>query len=63
MNKETAKDIWDSLEPKYQGTTRVKRTKLQARRKEFEVLHMKVGEYVNKYFARTLTIVNKMRMS
>ena len=34
---------------------------LQALRKEFEVLHMKTGETVNEYFARTLTIANKMK--
>ena len=44
LKKDTAKDIWDSLKQKYQGTTRVKRAQLQALRKEFEVLHMKVEE-------------------
>ncbi|TXG53999.1 hypothetical protein EZV62_019255 [Acer yangbiense] len=39
----------------------VKRAQLQALRREFEVLHMKVGETVNEYFARTLTIANKMK--
>lgn len=34
----------------------------QALQKEFEVLNMKVGESVNEYFARTLTIANKMRV-
>ncbi|CAL9003641.1 unnamed protein product [Prunus brigantina] len=61
LKKETAKDIWDSLKQKYQGTARVKRAQLQALRKEFEVLHMKVAESVNNYFGRTLTIANKMR--
>ncbi|KAI9161083.1 hypothetical protein LWI28_014282 [Acer negundo] len=28
---------------------------------EFEVLHVKAGETVNEYFARTLTIANKMK--
>ncbi|XP_016646919.1 PREDICTED: uncharacterized protein LOC103328157 [Prunus mume] len=60
LKKDTAKDIWDSLKQKYQGTTRVKRAQLQALRKEFEILHMKEGESVNEYFARTLTIANKM---
>ncbi|RVW80052.1 Retrovirus-related Pol polyprotein from transposon TNT 1-94 [Vitis vinifera] len=61
LNKDTAKNIWDSLKQKYQGTTRVKRAHLQALRKEFELLHMKAGESVNEYFARTLTIANKMK--
>ncbi|KAM1556843.1 hypothetical protein PS2_040150 [Malus domestica] len=61
LKKDTAKDIWDSLKQKYQGTARVKRAQLQALRKEFEVLHMKNGETVNGYFGRTLAIANKMR--
>ena len=61
LNKDTTKNIWDSLKQKYQGTTRVKRAHLQALRKEFEILHMKAGESVNEYFARTLTIANKMK--
>ncbi|XP_008340379.1 uncharacterized protein [Malus domestica] len=62
LKKDTAKDIWDSLKQKYQGTARVKRAQLQALRKEFEVLHMKVGESNNDYFGRTLVIANKMRI-
>ena len=58
LKKDTAKDIWDSLKQKYQGTARVKRAQLQALRKEWEMLQMKVGESVNEYFARTLTIAN-----
>lgn len=61
LDKGTSKSIWDSLKQKYQGSTRVKRAQLQALRKEFEILHMKAGESVNEYFARTLTIVNKMK--
>jgi len=61
LNKDTTKSIWDSLKQKYQGTTRVKRAQLQALRREFEVLQMKRDESVNEYFARTLTIANKMR--
>ncbi|XP_068336488.1 uncharacterized protein [Pyrus communis] len=61
LKKDTAKDIWDSLKQKYQGTARVKRAQLQALRKEFEVLHMKNGETINDYFGRTLAIAHKMR--
>ena len=61
INKDTTKSIWDSLKQKYQSTTRVKHTHLQDLRKEFESLQTEVGESVNEYFARTLTIVNKMK--
>lgn len=62
LNKESAKSIWDSMKQKYQGSTRVKRAQLQALRREFEVLQMKEGERVDEYFARTLTIANKMKI-
>ncbi|XP_052485251.1 uncharacterized protein LOC128040514 [Gossypium raimondii] len=63
-----SKEYWSLVETeisvapnKYQGSTRVKRAQLQVLRKEFDTLHMKVGETVNDYFARTLTIANKMK--
>ena len=62
LNKETSKDIWESMKLKYQGSTKVKRAQLQALRREFEVLGMKEGEKVDDYFARTLTIANKMKV-
>ena len=51
LNRDTAKQIWDSMKQKYQGSTVVKRAQLQALRKEFEVLQMKEGESVDAYFA------------
>ena len=45
---------------KYQGSTNVKRAQLQAVHKEFEILAMKEGETIDEYFARTLSIANKM---
>lgn len=61
LNKETSKNIWDSMKQKYQGTNKVKRAQLQALRREFEILQMKGGETVDQYFSRTLTIANKMK--
>lgn len=61
LNKDTAKDIWDSMKQKYQGSTKVKRAQLQALRREFELLGMKGEDTVDEYFARTLAIVNKMK--
>ena len=61
LDKNTAKSIWDSMRQKYQGSTRVKRAQLQALRKEVEILQMKDGEKVDEYFARVLTIANKMK--
>ncbi|GAU22946.1 hypothetical protein TSUD_326740 [Trifolium subterraneum] len=60
LSRNTAKDIWDSMRQKYQGSTKVKRAQLQALRKEYESLKMKIGETIDEYFARTLSIANKM---
>ena len=62
LNKETSKDIWESMKLKYQGSTKVRRAHLQALRREFEVLGMKEGEKVNEYFARTLIVANNMKL-
>jgi hypothetical protein len=58
--RDTAKDIWDAMKRKYQGSTKVKRAQLQALRREFEILTMKESETVDEYFSRTLAIVNRM---
>jgi len=63
LDKSTSKAIWDSMQRKYQGSTKVKRAQLQSLRKEFEMLTMKEAEKVNSYFARTLTVVNKMKVN
>ena len=62
LKKDTSKVIWDSLKQKYQGTALVKRAQLQALCKEWEVLHMKMGESLSDYFARTLIIANKKKV-
>lgn len=49
------------MKQKYQDTSRVKRAQLQALRKEFEVLQMREGEKMDEYFARTLTVANKIK--
>ncbi|XP_045831050.1 uncharacterized protein LOC123922372 [Trifolium pratense] len=60
LTRGTTKDIWDSMRQKYQGSTKVKRAQLQALRKEFEILNMRIGESIDEYLSRTLSIVNKM---
>ncbi|KAH7537743.1 hypothetical protein FEM48_Zijuj03G0125400 [Ziziphus jujuba var. spinosa] len=62
LNKDTSKQIWDSMKKKYQGTARAKRVQLQALRAEFENLKMKSGELVSEYFSRIMVIANKMRI-
>ncbi|PNX62945.1 retrovirus-related Pol polyprotein from transposon TNT 1-94, partial [Trifolium pratense] len=48
------------MRQKYQGSTKVKRAQLQALRKEFEILNMRIGESIDEYFSRKLGIANKM---
>jgi hypothetical protein len=60
LTRDTARDIWEAMRRKYQGSTKVKRAQLQSLRREFEVLVMGETESVNDYFARTLAIANKM---
>ncbi|XP_074588084.1 uncharacterized protein LOC141843983 [Curcuma longa] len=62
LSKETSKDIWDCMKKKYQGNAKAKRMQLQGLRTEFETLRMKSGESVSDFFARIMTIANKMRI-
>ncbi|XP_074326990.1 uncharacterized protein LOC141664933 [Apium graveolens] len=59
--KETAKQLWDSMKVKYKGSAKVKRAQLQRLRRTLEILEMKVGEGVTGYFARVIETVNDMR--
>lgn len=59
--KETSKQLWDSMKMKCQGNIRVQRAQLQRLRREFEILGMKQGESVNDYFGRVMVIANDMR--
>ena len=62
LKKDTAKDIWDAMKKKFEGNARVKKSHLQALRREFETLEMKMGEGVTSYCSRVMTIANKMRV-
>ncbi|XP_050126054.1 uncharacterized protein LOC126603292 [Malus sylvestris] len=63
LEKDTSKKIWDSMKTKYEGNARVKHSTLQALRRNFETLEMKVGEIITNYFARVMTVANKMKVS
>lgn len=60
-HKDTAKQIWESIKVRYQGSARVKRAQLQRLRRTFEVLEMKSGEGVSEYFAKVMSTANDMR--
>lgn len=63
LQKDTSKQIWESMKKKYAGNAKVKRATLQALRTSFETLKMKNGEAVSDYFSRTMAIANKMRIN
>ena len=50
------------MKKKYEGNARVKRSILQALRRDFEILEMKTGESVIDYFSRVMSVANKMRI-
>ena len=43
IQKDTSKQLWDSMKRKYQGNIRVQRAQLQTLRREFEIMEMKTG--------------------
>lgn len=61
LDRRTAKIVWDSLKQKFGGNTKVKKSLLNALRREFEVLEMKRDETITEYFARVMTVANQMR--
>ncbi|GAU48606.1 hypothetical protein TSUD_327180 [Trifolium subterraneum] len=61
LDRRTSKIVWDSLKRKYGGNDRVKKSMLNSLRREFEVLEMKDAETITEYFARVMTVANKMR--
>ena len=48
----SAKEIWDKLQNIYEGDSKVKATKLQTYRGQFEQLNMKEDENIAAYFLR-----------
>ena len=60
--KDTSKQIWDSMQKKYQGSAKAKRQQLQTFHTKFELLLMRSGESVTEYFSQIMTIANKMRI-
>lgn len=61
LDRHNSKVVWDSLKRKFGGNARVKRSLLQALRRDFEVLEMKKSETITEYFARVMAVANKMR--
>ena len=54
----SAKKLWDKLETLYAGDSKVKTTKLQSLRVQYESLKMKDNETISKYFEKIDSIIN-----
>src|SRR5262249_20043690 len=56
----SAKEIWDNLENTYEGSTRMKDTKISVLCGEFENFKMKANESIYKMHDRFINIVNQL---
>jgi hypothetical protein len=54
----SAKEIWDKIQNIYEGDSKVKETKLQTYRGQFEQLKMKEDENIAAYFLRVNETIN-----
>ena len=61
MHKDTAKEMWDTLENIHEGDKKVKTPKLQVYRAQFENLKMNDDEDIASFFLRVAEIVNNMK--
>ena len=56
-----AKQAWDTLETAYQGLDKVKISKLQILRRDFEYLSMKDSETVDTFYTRVVGLINQLK--
>jgi hypothetical protein len=59
---ESSKEAWDTLVKYFSGDDKVKKIKLQALRRQYELLQMKDEEKIEDYFSSVLTITNQMKL-
>ncbi|XP_076950796.1 uncharacterized protein LOC143623877 [Bidens hawaiensis] len=61
LDRKTSKAVRDSMKRRFASNERVKKSMLQKLRRDFEILEMRNGETIPKYFGRVLTVANQMR--
>ena len=54
-------DAWETLKIAYQGMEKVKTTKLQLLRRDFETLCMKESDNIDSFFTHVIWMVNQIR--
>ncbi|XP_073109469.1 uncharacterized protein [Elaeis guineensis] len=62
MRAASAKEAWSILQDEFQGNDKVRITKLNTLRREFENLKMKENESVKDYTFRMIEVVNQMKI-
>ncbi|XP_039688653.1 lisH domain-containing protein C1711.05-like [Medicago truncatula] len=60
MHYESAKETLDALEKLYSGDGKLKKVRLQALRRHYEVLTMEEEEFVSQYFDKVINLTNQM---
>ncbi|VFQ88424.1 unnamed protein product [Cuscuta campestris] len=58
----TAKEMWDKLEVRYEGTDQVREAKIDFQTQEYEMFRMKEGEKIDDMFDRFSKIINWIMM-
>jgi hypothetical protein len=58
---ETSKAAWDILQKCYGGDAKVKKVKLQALKRQYELMQKKGDEKISNYFTRLVTLTNQMK--
>ena len=61
MNCDSAKEVWDKLVSLYDGDSKVKKSKLQTYRRQFESIKMDDEEDISSYFLRVAKVVNSLK--
>ena len=56
-----AKQSWETLGTTYQGLDKVKTSKLQILRRDFESLSIKDSESVNSFYTRVVGLINQLK--
>ena len=57
----TSREAWQTLKTAYQGMERVKTTKLQLLRKDFENLHMNESNNIDSFFTQAIGFFTQIR--
>jgi hypothetical protein len=60
-SKNQAKEAWDILKTSYQGMDKVKASKLQILRRDFETLSMKDTDSVDSFYTHVIGIINQIK--